>query len=91
MKRYAVKGFIEVDEGHEFPEKENRVELMGVIVEVTGHHDDIQKRRGETTERVVTCKTNLLDASIGAVLPSLGHDPNQTSLDDAPRKLRSAE
>jgi len=63
LKRVEIGGFIEIPEGAELPEIDQVVTVSDVKVQVTGKHEDKQKRRGSTSEVVLTRKTTLLDGA----------------------------
>ncbi len=63
LKRVELHGFIEIPEGAELPELDQIVTVSEVKVQITGKHEDKQKRRGETSELVLTRKTTLLDGA----------------------------
>lgn len=83
LKRVQVHGYIEVPEGWAFPDHGSRIAIDNVEVRVTGKHDDMQARRKDQTEQVLTLVTVLNDgASVGNVRPPEKSDPNQASIDD---------
>lgn len=61
LKRVEIGGFIEIPEGAELPEIDQII--TDLKVQVTGKHEDKQKRRGSTSEVVLTRKTTLLDGA----------------------------
>jgi hypothetical protein len=63
LKRVEIGGFIEIPEGAELPELDQIVTVSELRVQVTGKHEDKQKRRGDTSELVYTRKTTLLDGA----------------------------
>lgn len=63
LKRVEVSGFIEVPEGTELPEIGDIVTISELRAEVTGKHEDKQKRRGDAIELVHTRKTSLLEGA----------------------------
>jgi len=63
LKRVEIGGFIEIPEGAELPELDQIVTVSELRVQVTGKHEDKQKRRGDTSELVFTRKTTLLDGA----------------------------
>jgi len=63
LKRIEVAGFIEVPEGTELPDIGDIVTVSEIRVEVTGKHEDKQKRRGDAIELVHTRKTTLLEGA----------------------------
>lgn len=63
LKRVQIGGYIEIPEGAELPELDQVVTISELRVQVTGRHEDKQKRRGDTSEMVLTRKTTLLDGA----------------------------
>ena len=47
LKRVEIGGFIEIPEGAELPELDQIVTVSELRVQVTGKHEDKQKRRGD--------------------------------------------
>lgn len=63
LKRVEIGGFIEIPEGAELPEIDQIVTVSELRVQITGKHEDKQKRRGSMSEVVLTRKTTLLDGA----------------------------
>jgi len=82
QQQVKVTGYIDVPDGWEFPDIDQRLVIEGVMVEIKGEKTMRAKTSGEASTKKHTLETVLLTgATIANVLPAAPNVNGQTELE----------